>query len=247
MASTEQLALEPVASQLPVRQPTIMGLMEIALRADKVEQLQILQEMHFRQAARDAENEFNVAMNAVQSELGRIAPDLNNPQTKSKYASYAALDRVIRPIYTKHGFSLSFDSGESPAETVVAYCYVSHREGHTRKYQSPAMPSDGKGAKGGDVMTKTHATGAAMSYAMRYLLKFIFNIAVGEDDTDGNEQDVRPVEDLNERLDWIANCSTMGELHKIFYAAVKVAKEANNYEAIKRLTAAKDAKKKELE
>jgi hypothetical protein len=36
-------------------------------------------------------------------------------------------------------------------------------------------------------MTKTHAAGAAMSYGMRYLLKMIFNVAVGEDDRDGNE------------------------------------------------------------
>jgi hypothetical protein len=40
------------------------------------------------------------------------------------------------------------------------------------------MPADGKGAKGGDVMTKTHAMGAAASYGQRYLLKLIFNIAV---------------------------------------------------------------------
>jgi hypothetical protein len=35
-------------------------------------------------------------------------------------------------------------------------------------------------------MTKTHATGAAMTYGMRYLLKMIFNVAIGDDDTDGN-------------------------------------------------------------
>jgi hypothetical protein len=48
------------------------------------------------------------------------------------------------------------------------------------------MPADGKGAKGNDVMTKTHATGSAMSYGSRYLLKLIFNIAIGQDDDDGN-------------------------------------------------------------
>lgn len=48
------------------------------------------------------------------------------------------------------------------------------------------MPADGKGAKGGDVMTRTHATGAAATYGMRYLLKMIFNVAIGEDDNDGN-------------------------------------------------------------
>src|SRR5690606_15862485 len=48
------------------------------------------------------------------------------------------------------------------------------------------MPADGKGAKGGDVMTKTHAAGSAMSYGQRYLLKLIFNVAIGENDDDGN-------------------------------------------------------------
>jgi hypothetical protein len=64
-------------------------------------------------------------------------------------------------------------------------CRVSHQNGHSRTYQID-MPADGKGAKGGDVMTKTHATGSAVSYGMRYLLKMIFNIAVSDKDDDGN-------------------------------------------------------------
>lgn len=246
--ATKQIDL-PITDQMQLRQPTTMSLMQMALETGKVEQLQILQEMHFKELARSAEVEFNLAMNAVQSELGRIAPDLNNPQTKSKYASYAALDRVIRPIYTKHGFSLSFDSGESAPETVVAYCYVSHCYGHTRKYQSPAMPADGKGAKGGDVMTKTHATGAAMSYGMRYLLKFIFNIAVGEDDTDGNSSEParKTMEDLYERLEWIANCSTLAEVQKIGRAAYDEAKKLGDQIAMKKIADAVNAKKVEFQ
>jgi hypothetical protein len=115
-----------------------------------------------------------------------VAADASNPQTKSKYASYAALDSVLRPIYTKHGFGLSFDTGEgAPTGWVRVLCYVTHAGGHARTYHAD-MPADGKGAKGGDVMTITHAVGAAMSYGMRYLLKMIFNVAVGEDDRDGN-------------------------------------------------------------
>jgi hypothetical protein len=228
-----------------------MSLMLLALETGKVEQLQILQEMHFKELARSAEVEFNLAMNAVQSELGRIAPDLNNPQTKSKYASYAALDRVIRPIYTKHGFSLSFDSGESAPETVVAYCFVSHRDGHTRKYQSPAMPSDGKGAKGGDVMTKTHATGAAMSYAMRYLLKFIFNIAVGEDDVDGNGPvaSVRTPDqekEYQERCKHFDKCLTADELREHWMASRSWAREIKNETSVNDFDYLKEKRKKEL-
>lgn len=151
-----------------------------------IEKLERLLGLYERVSAVQAERAFSEAMNAAQAELARVAADAHNPQTKSRYASYPALDRAIRPIYARHGFSLSFDTGEgAPADMVRVVCYVAHTEGHKRAYHVD-MPADGKGAKGGDVMTKTHATGAAMSYGQRYLLKLIFNIAVGED-TDGND------------------------------------------------------------
>lgn len=150
---------------------------------DKMERLIAMQE---RVQARDAEMAFSKALNAAQSEMRPIAANASNPQTKSRYASYDKLDRVLRPIYTQHGFSLSFDEGDSPKpDHVRVICYVSHCDGHTRTYHRD-MPADGKGAKGGDVMTKTHAAGAAGSYGARYLLKGIFNVSVGEEDDDGN-------------------------------------------------------------
>lgn len=157
---------------------------------DKMERLLQMQE---RIVARDAEVAFNEAMTAAQSEMGRISTDATNPQTHSKYASYAQLDRHLRPIYIKHGFSLSFGEEDSPQpEYVRVVCFLSHRRGHTRRYHRD-MPADGKGAKGGDVMTKTHAAGAAQSYGMRYLLKGIFNVAVGEADNDGNTKVTVPL------------------------------------------------------
>jgi hypothetical protein len=117
--------------------------------------------------------------------MQRIAADASNPQTRSKYASFAALDRALRPLYSQHGLALSYDTGDGAPEGYVrVLCHVSHGEGHTRTYRAD-IPADGKGAKGGDVMTKTHAMGAAFTYGQRYLLKMIFNVAVGEDD-DGN-------------------------------------------------------------
>ena len=151
-----------------------------------IEKMERLLVMHERIAARDAEQSFNAAMVDAQSRMGRVSADAVNPQTRSKYATYAQLDRVVRPVYTECGFSLSFNSSpDGPEGHMRVLCYVSHSAGHTRTYQCD-MPADGKGAKGNDVMTKTHAAGSAASYGMRYLLKMIFNIAIGEDDTDGN-------------------------------------------------------------
>jgi hypothetical protein len=153
---------------------------------EKIERLMALWE---RAEAKKAETAFNAAMSAGQKQMRPVAADADNPQTRSRYASYAALDRALRPIYTDHGFGLSFDTGDSPHELHVrVLCLVTHAAGHSRIYHVD-MPADGKGAKGGDVMTRTHATGSALSYGMRYLLKMIFNVAVGEDDDDGNDAD----------------------------------------------------------
>jgi hypothetical protein len=155
--------------------------------------------MYERITAQRNEREFNDKMANAQKEMRPVAADANNPQTKSKYASYAALDRALRPVYTQHGFALSFNTlPDAPESYVRVVCDVTNA-GHTRRYQID-MPADGKGAKGGDVMTKTHATGSAVSYGMRYLLKMIFNIAVGEADDDGNAAGrTEPVERITEK------------------------------------------------
>lgn len=150
---------------------------------DKIERFLAMREKELDRIASQA---FNRAMRAAQEEMRPISADAENTQTRSKYATYAKLDRALRPIYTRHGFALSFDEGDSPKpDHIRCLAYVTHDDGHMRTYHKD-MPADGKGAKGGDVMTKTHATGAAASYGQRYLLKGIFNVAVGEDDTDGN-------------------------------------------------------------
>jgi len=139
-----------------------------------------------------AEKAFNAAMAAAQTDMSVVAVNATNTQTRSRYATYDQLDRALRPIYTKHGFALSFDEADSPKdEHVRIVCIVSHIDGFSRNYHRD-MPADGKGAKGGDVMTKTHAAGAAASYGMRYLLRGIFNVAVGEEDRDGNAPKAAP-------------------------------------------------------
>ena len=141
--------------------------------------------LYERALARDAETAFNSAMAAAQEEMRPIAANANNPQTRSRYAKYDALDGAVRPIYSKHGFSLSFYQGEGAPEGYIRVQCKLSCGGHTeRPYLD--MPADGKGAKGGDVMTKTHATGAGVTYGRRYLLGMIFNLVIGED-RDGND------------------------------------------------------------
>ncbi len=166
----------------------VIALIERAARDPSIDidKMERLIAMRSQMEAKASERAFDGAMTTAQAAMVSVKPDSNNSQTRSEYASYSALDRSLRPVYTAHGFALSFDQGDgAPEAHVRVRCRVSHTGGHSREYHID-MAADGKGAKGGDVMTKTHATGAAMTYGMRYLLKMIFNVAIGEDDTDGN-------------------------------------------------------------
>lgn len=143
-----------------------------------------------RQAELQAEAAFNAAMAAVQKQMTRVKATLENTQTRSVYADYAALDRMLRPIYVEADFALSYGEEDSPKpDHVRVYCLVTHspptaKRSFTRKYHTD-MPADGKGARGGDVMSKTHATKSAFTYSQGALVRLIFNIAVSKDD-DGN-------------------------------------------------------------
>jgi len=166
----------------------IVHMIERAARDPSVDidKMQRLLELRRSVKADEAKAAFARSMTAAQTEMRAVARDSNNPQTRSRYASYLALDAALKPIYTKHGFSLTFDTGNgAPDQYVRVVCDLLHDGGHTREYHID-MPADGKGAKGGDVMTKTHAAGSAITYGQRYLLKMIFNVATGEREDDGN-------------------------------------------------------------
>jgi hypothetical protein len=201
-----------------------------AVDIDKMERLMA---MHERMVARAAEEAWNDAMHASQSEMRPIAADANNPQTKSKYAKFSTLDASLRPIYTKHGFSVSYDTGESHLQDHVRiYAYVS-KGAHTRRYQID-MPNDGKGAKGGDVMTKTHATGAANSYGRRYLLGDIFNVVIGED-LDGNAAPGMPETEIAGWITKIEATTSKEKAKDVWREGVKAAGEYKDTYASKRL------------
>ena len=209
---------------------------------EKMERLLAMQE---RIVAKHAESEFNAALNAAQAEISTIAADAENPQTRSRYATYAKLDKVLRPIYTRHGFSLSFDETDSPKpDHIRVLAILAHRGGHSHTYQKD-MPADGKGAKGGDVMTKTHAAGAAASYGMRYLLKGIFNVAIGEEDTDGNDPKGEPCITEAQVADLQALMQEVGADKARFFAYLKIGAleeiYARNYASVVKLLESKRA------
>lgn len=237
-------------SRKPLPEFDAENLLTIALQnnaaIDVIERLAALQE---KVLVRQAEISFNTALSRIQAEIPRVAPDLTNPQTSSRYPSYAAIDRVVRPIYTNEGMSLSFSHADCPKPDHVRVVCFASLGAYTRPYQID-MPADGKGAKGGDVMTKTHATAAADSYAKRYLVKDIFNIAIGEDDDDGNcnrSNSARiPADRVKEFCDKIAKAASIEVLKDAYFEAYREAHEWDDRAAMDAYIAAKDERRKEL-
>ena len=197
MANTEVIPADTNRMPAVTESAALISMIERAARdpavdMDKMDRLLV---MHERMQLAAKEQAFNDAMAEAQAEMEPIRRDCDNPQTRSKYASYAALDRTVRPIYSRHGFGVSFNtqaprSGKVESDIgVVAYVTC---KGFTRLYEID-MPADGKGAKGGDVMTRTHATGSGLTYGRRYLLQMIFNLATEtQADDDGNAAGGRP-------------------------------------------------------
>lgn len=243
--STEISASRPQALATSA-EPTVMQILAQAVLSgnvsvDVVERLTKLQR---EQVEYSAMVEFNEAMHRCQERIKTVT--LDKKSDKGKYASYAHIDRTVRPIYTAEGISLSFSDGESPAPDMLRIlCYVS-RAGYTRVYRKD-MPVDTKGPKGNDVMTRTHAQGSSDSYAKRYLLKDIFNIAVGDQDDDGNGgKPIMAENDFYSWMDAIENSANDEQLGIAYRGAFKEAENINDWKSIEKFKAAKNARKKEL-
>jgi hypothetical protein len=138
-----------------------------------------------REQARQAQVAFDDAMSAAQAEIQSVARAALNEQTRSKYATLEAVDTAIRPIYTRHGFSVSFSEVANDGPDIKLACIV-RRSGHRETFYLSAAP-DTVGPQGKPNKTQVQGVGSAVSYLRRYLTCIAFNVAL-RDDNDGNRQ-----------------------------------------------------------
>jgi len=203
----------------------------------RVDKMREMLEMRERIMKYDAEVEFSRAMKAAQSEMQPVVRDAQNQHTRSMYAKLETIDANIRPIYTKHGFSLSFNSGEPRSKDAVrVLCDVRHEAGHTKPYELEG-DLDMTGAKGTSNKTSIQGLGSSVSYLRRYLTCMIFNVTLMNEDKDGvptglfiNEEQVQNIATLlhdcgisetsQEFLAW-AGADKIEHINKIAYERVK--------------------------
>jgi len=175
--------------------------MNPSVDVDKFERLIALQE---RQLEHEARMAFTEAMAKAQAEMEPVRRDATNSHTNSKYARLETIDLAIRPIYTRHGFSVSYNSADHQ-QGVEVIMTLRHARGHAEAYRL-AGPLDGAGAQGKANKTGIQALGSSTSYLRRYLLCMAFNITLTNEDNDGNNRRA-PRQDEG-RLDHAARVAT---------------------------------------
>ena len=162
---------------------TPAGLLRMAVqKGTDADQLTKLMDLYDRWNADQSRRAYAESMRAVQSEAPTIERASINSQTNSKYAKLEAVNAGPVPVYTQHGFSLSFAEGKAEKDGHIrTECDVSHNAGHTER-KGLELPIDDVGIKGVTNKTPIHAAGSTFSYARRYLTCLIFNVSTGDDD-----------------------------------------------------------------
>jgi len=202
MSDVAKVERNQISSGVSEETKMMMQMIEqVALNPDAdVEKLRAVMDMKMQMFDRGAEIEFNAAMSRAQSEMVPVIAGSENKQTKSKYAKLERIIEDISPIWTKHGFALTFGSGECPKDGWYRVeCEVSHSAGHSKKYHAD-LPPDMTGIAGSVNKTAIHGFGSTVSYGRRYLTCLVFNIAVKGEDNDGNKPPDNPaLQCLNEK------------------------------------------------
>lgn len=139
---------------------------------------------------REAKRAYNSAMAKAQAHMPTVAKSKQNTHTRSTYADLSDIEEQAMPIAYSHGFSVSFNpGGKDDKDNLLVNWSVMHENGHTEEGQA-AFPLDAAGSQGKTNKTGIQAMGSTMTYARRYLICNLFNIAT-DDDNDGNGQQQR--------------------------------------------------------
>lgn len=173
----ETLPVPPTSQALSPYHP----MMATALERGQVEFLERLYQLQIQWEAKEARDAFLAAMAALQAECPIIKKTRQGP--KAKYAPLEDVERVLKPLRAKYGFSVWFYT-ERRGAYLWGYATVAHRQGHKEDMGHQDVEylhaSDTRGG-----MNQTQADAGTSSYLQRYILGKAFNLSFEGDDQDG--------------------------------------------------------------
>ena len=135
----------------------------------KLDKLMDLQEREMNRLAKIA---FNKDFTSMQSEITTVTKSKQGHNYK--YATLEDIVDIVRPTLEKHGFAVSF--GVNTTSDIIVTCTLMHKEGHSIE-TTMQLPADKSGSK-----NAVQAIGSSVSYAKRYTLSSLLNIATRDDD-----------------------------------------------------------------
>jgi len=138
-----------------------------------------------------AKEQFDIAMANFQGECPVIKKTKAGGTTKLGkvcyyYAPLESIVEQVRPFLTKNGLSYAFQSETLPTGVKVR-CIAKHISGHSE----PSEVEVPLGTKT-DIMSSPQVTASAITFASRYAFKNAFGILTGDDDNDGQVNDLKP-------------------------------------------------------
>lgn len=174
VAKMERQEVAPESTVAPMVQMIERIAMDPSVPIDRLEKMLDMKE---RMDVQEAERAFNAAFASASAEFPSIP--MNGRGHNSK--PYALLKDIIshtRPILSKHGLSLSWDT-EVTDKVKVTAC-LRHIAGHSAK-TAIVLPLDTSGSKNG-----VQAVGSSQAYGQRYTGQAILGLSLGDDtDDDG--------------------------------------------------------------
>ena len=179
--------LAVVKHQTPLPPDPTLALIERAARDPEVDisKMRELLEMK-KEHERDIKQAlYQEAMCRAQAEMEPVVRKADNSQTNSKYAKLEHISKEIKPIYVKHGFSLTYTSKKLPDGLYMVGCWVLHSAGY-KEFHELEGAIDDKGFKGNANKTSLQGLGSLISYLRRYLTCMVFDVILTDEDNDGN-------------------------------------------------------------
>lgn len=247
MPTEIQAASSPLLSPMEMVQIAFAKAVEQGAAAEMV--TLILDQQRWLITHNEEEN-FNAALRRIQDKLQSIKKRGWNETTNSHFATSFDIHNAIKPLLEAERMTLSFRPGISEKPEMVLVIGLLSLGAFGKEYPLE-MPADGKGAKGGGVMSRTHATGSALKYAKRYLKDMIFDLNTQgpKDEDDGNiaSSGVKiPREKVGEWLKSIGEATELTGLMKLWGKIYTTANELGDKNALDILIPAYEARKAEL-
>ena len=238
---SEQQGLLIREQELPAATP--MELLRIAMSQNAdIDKLAKLMELQERWEKNEAKKAFVRALSEFKSKPPEITKNRHVKFGSTEF-DHATLDHVTDQIgaaLSEHGLSHTWSMRQENGAIYVT-CTLTHKDGHSEDVTLSAS-ADTSGSK-----NAIQAIGSTVTYLQRYTLLAATGLAARNTDDDGQQAGESAImDDLSERLEWIANCTSKEELTKIFVAAYNLASDMGDDNARRQLVAAKNERLTEI-